>query len=91
MKIPVIAFLVLVLSALAGAVGGWFFTMDTVVPWLHVAPEWSNLTGLLLFLFFFLEVGAAVGFILGCIGCAIVACILYIVGSALSKLSGRRT
>ena len=91
MKLPFFAVLFLLVGTLAGVVGGWFFTFGTVVPWLNVAPEWQNLSGLLLFIFFFLEAGAVVGLI----GSAVVAGLsmlgLYAFGSAVEKLKKKAT
>ena len=86
MKLPFIAVLFLILGTLSGIVGAWLFTLNTVVPWLHLALEWQNLSGLLLFIFFFLEAGAIVGLIGSAAVVGVVALGLYILGSAGEKL-----
>jgi hypothetical protein len=91
MKLPLYAVLFLLFGTLSGVVGGWFFTFDTVVPWLKVAPEWQNLSGLLLFIFFFLEAGAVVGLIGSAVVAALGALGLYVLGSAVEKLKKKAT
>ncbi len=90
MKMPLYAVLFFLLGTLSGVVGGWFFTFGTIVPWLNVAPEWQNLSGLLLFLFFFLEAGALVGLIGSAVVAALFTLGIYTVGSAVEKLKKKK-
>jgi len=88
--LPAGAMLFIFLAAIAGAVGGWFFTFDIVVPWLEIPAEWAKVGGFLLFVFFFMEVGATVGIIAALITFAIGAVVLYCIGSAISSTRQRR-